>query len=80
MGQRREPEYLVSLRAEGAGPPAHVRLKRWLKACLRCYGLRCTDVESLGGPGVNPDGSDVTSEGVDAGTGTHETKNGEQTS
>jgi hypothetical protein len=26
-------------------PPAIVRLRRLLKAALRCYGLRCTDAK-----------------------------------
>ncbi len=45
-GRPREPEeFLVTLRAEpGWSVPVGVRLKRWLKACLRGYGLRCIDV------------------------------------
>jgi hypothetical protein len=42
--------YLVELRAEGAGPPAAIRLRRWLKACLRSYGLRCVSVEEVRTP------------------------------
>jgi hypothetical protein len=38
-------EFKVTLTADGAGPPAHVRLKRWLKTALRAHGLRCTRVE-----------------------------------
>lgn len=32
----------VSLKAEGQGPPVAIRLRRWLKAALRGYGLRCS--------------------------------------
>jgi len=35
----------VSLKAEGPGPPVAIRLRRWLKAALRGYGLRCTAVD-----------------------------------
>jgi hypothetical protein len=47
-----EPErFLVELRAEGPGPPAAVRLRRWLKAALRQHGLRCVSVRQAAGPG-----------------------------
>jgi hypothetical protein len=37
----------MTFRAEGAGPPAAIRVRRLLKAALRGYGLRCV---SLCGP------------------------------
>jgi hypothetical protein len=37
-------EYIVRLRALPSGVPPETRLKRFLKAALRCYGLRCTEV------------------------------------
>jgi hypothetical protein len=44
--------FLVELRAEGEGPPAVVRLRRWLKAALRQHGLRCVRVQEM--PGTRP--------------------------
>jgi hypothetical protein len=35
-------EFVVE--AEGAGPPAVVRVRRLLKAAIRAYGLRCVSV------------------------------------
>ena len=35
----------IVLKAEGQGPPVEVRLRRWLKASLRGYGLRCVTVK-----------------------------------
>jgi hypothetical protein len=43
--------YLVELRAAGPGPPAVIRLRRWLKAALRQHGLRCVSVREATGPG-----------------------------
>jgi hypothetical protein len=41
-----EPDrFLITLEADGAGPPVEVRLRKWLKTCKRFYGLRCTRVE-----------------------------------
>jgi hypothetical protein len=42
MGKK--PAYLVTLEAEGAGPPLPIRLRRFLKGALRGYGLRCTSI------------------------------------
>jgi hypothetical protein len=42
--------FLVELRAEGPGPPAVVRLRRWLKTALRQHGLRCVSVREAAGP------------------------------
>ena len=36
--------YILTLHAEGAGPPVTVRLRRGLKLLLRACGLRCTDI------------------------------------
>jgi hypothetical protein len=47
MTQPKQPEFLVALRAEGEGPPAVIRLRRWLKASLRGYGLRCVRAEEI---------------------------------
>jgi hypothetical protein len=41
------PAYTVTLRATGDGPPAAVRLRRFLKAALRQYGLRCIGCEEV---------------------------------
>jgi hypothetical protein len=42
-----DEQFVVTLRAEGAGPPAVVRLRRWLKFALRGYGLRCVSAVQL---------------------------------
>jgi hypothetical protein len=36
--------FIVVLRAEGAGPPVAIRLRRWLKTALRSHGLRAISV------------------------------------
>jgi hypothetical protein len=41
------PIYRLTLRATGDGPPAIIRLRRFLKAALRGYGLRCLSVEEM---------------------------------
>jgi hypothetical protein len=56
-----DPHYLVTLKAEGPGPPAILRLRRWLKHALRCHGLRAVRVEELppapaAAPAANRDG------------------------
>jgi hypothetical protein len=33
--------WALIFRAEGEGPPVEIRIRRLLKAALRCYGLRC---------------------------------------
>ena len=40
----------IILRAEGAGPPVAIRLRRWLKAALRGYSLRCVSVRLIEDP------------------------------
>ena len=43
MSERKEPleEWVVVVVPEGDGAPAAVRVKRWLKAGKRGFGLRC---------------------------------------
>lgn len=36
--------WTLTFRAEGDGPPVELRVRRLLKAALRCHGLRCIDV------------------------------------
>lgn len=36
--------WILSFRAEGDGPPVELRVRRLLKAALRCHGLRCVHV------------------------------------
>ena len=40
----------IVLKAEGAGPPVEIRLRRWLKAALRGYSLRCVSVRLIQDP------------------------------
>ena len=37
-------QFEIVLKAEGQGPPVEIRLRRWLKAALRGYGLRCLTI------------------------------------
>ena len=37
----------VTLRAVGPGPPAIIRLRRWLKTALRSWGLRAVALEEV---------------------------------
>jgi hypothetical protein len=46
--------FLVELRALPDEVPPVVRLRKFLKAALRAYGLRCTRARSLGPPGSAP--------------------------
>jgi hypothetical protein len=47
--------YRITIRAEGQGPPAIIRLRRFLKALLRVAGLRAVEVlEMPEGPGGAP--------------------------
>jgi len=40
-----EPEkFVITVRAEGPGPPVPQRLKRLLKVMLRAYGVRCVRI------------------------------------
>lgn len=39
--------YSLTLKATGEGPPAIIRLRHFLKAALRQYGLRCIACEEL---------------------------------
>jgi hypothetical protein len=40
--------YIITLTAVGPGPPATVRLRRFLKSALRCHGLKCLAVQAVG--------------------------------
>jgi hypothetical protein len=40
-------QFKVILQAVGAGPPAEVRLRCWLKTALRAHGLRAVSVEEV---------------------------------
>jgi hypothetical protein len=44
------PRFRLTLEAVGDGPPAAVRLKRFLKAAWRGYQLRCVSVEDMAAP------------------------------
>jgi len=40
-----EPEkFVITVRAEGPGPPVPIRLRRLLKTMLRAYGVRCVSI------------------------------------
>jgi hypothetical protein len=56
MAGERPETYRVTVAAAGAGPPAIVRLRRFLKALLRSAGLRAVKVEELpAGEGPGPE-------------------------
>ena len=40
----------LSFRAEGEGPPAEIRVRRFLKVALRRFGLKCVDYACTSGP------------------------------
>lgn len=39
--------FTIELNPEGDGPPAEIRLRRFLKAALRSFGLRATVVQRM---------------------------------
>ena len=47
------PTHLIELHPDGHGPPADVRVRRFLKEALRGYGLRCTGVSGVPVPPVD---------------------------
>jgi hypothetical protein len=55
--------WILSFRAEGDGPPVEVRVRRLLKAALRCYRLRCIDAK-LADNGYPPHGQKREGPGV----------------
>jgi hypothetical protein len=56
-----EPDrFLITLEADGAGPPDVVRLRRWLKTGKRFYGLRAVKVE----PALPPSGDELIPRGM----------------
>jgi hypothetical protein len=67
----RPERFLVTLEAPPGGAPAAVRLRRFLKAALRSFGLRCVRVapagegpEALtGGAGAVPGGPEGPEDG-----------------
>ncbi|MBV9126337.1 MAG: hypothetical protein JO112_23560 [Planctomycetes bacterium] len=46
-----EPEYLVRLKALPGPVPGPIRLRKFLKAALRSFGLKCLDVSEVPPPG-----------------------------
>jgi hypothetical protein len=48
-----KPKFVVELVAEPPAASAVRRLRRFLKAALRCYGLRCVDLREVS-PGAAP--------------------------
>lgn len=60
MTPKQPDEILVRLRAEGPGPDAAVRLRRWLKQALRTAGLRAVSVEPSPPPPPRNDGAGGT--------------------
>ena len=43
-------QFEIILKAEGAGPPVAIRLRRFLKGALRNYGLRCVQIGEVQDP------------------------------
>ncbi len=42
--------WTLVFRAEGDGPPVEIRVRKLLKAALRCYRLRCVQVRGDDSP------------------------------
>jgi hypothetical protein len=54
-GPDRQPKFALTLVAvPGSDVPAAIRLKRFLKAALRSYGLRCTEAREIHPPPAEP--------------------------
>lgn len=56
--------YVLTVRAVEEETPAEIRLRQWLKAGLRRYGLRCERVEPARGPRAR-DEARMREEGAD---------------
>lgn len=41
------PDWRVTLRPTGEGPPAAIRVRRFLKWVWKCFGLRAVKVEQV---------------------------------
>ena len=50
IGTETGQRWTLILRAEPDPVPAYCRLRRFLKAALRAYGLRCTRIEEIHAP------------------------------
>jgi hypothetical protein len=69
MSTPERPRFRVVVRPEGSGPPAEIRLRRFLKDLLRRAGLRCVAVDQLPESGctvqpVSPPAAPDRTEGV----------------
>lgn len=42
-----DDRYEIVVRAEGPGPAAAIRLRRFLKCALRSFGLRCLGIRQI---------------------------------
>ena len=50
MSRRTDREtWLISVQAEGEGPPLPIRIRRFLKSALRQHALRCVNVSAIAG-------------------------------
>jgi hypothetical protein len=63
MAEPREPDFLVRLRPLKDATPAIHRLRHFLKAALRCWGLRAVSVEELRPPTAPPTAPPPASKG-----------------
>jgi hypothetical protein len=62
-----QPDYQLTVRPEPGPVPAIIRLRRFLKAALRVYGLKCIDmaeVKPAEPPGEPPAGAALLGDGM----------------
>jgi hypothetical protein len=64
-----QPDYLVRLRPRGAGAPAALRLRRYLKLALRGFGLQCAGLRELPRDGKEYPGRPQADHGEEGVTG-----------